>query len=96
MSEAPERIWATGTGTTGSWNSTKMSERIAPRQINYVRADIADALAAENARLREALETIHEVCDELADAVGAHGVEYECCSPTTTTSKIFGLPPAKP
>jgi hypothetical protein len=41
MSDAPATIWATGNKTTGSWNHTPLSLRIAPVQTEYVRADIA-------------------------------------------------------
>jgi hypothetical protein len=41
MTDAPATIWATGNKTTGSWNHTPLSLRIAPVQTEYVRADIA-------------------------------------------------------
>tara|TARA_R110002153_G_scaffold168520_1_gene321273 strand:- start:285 stop:563 length:279 start_codon:yes stop_codon:yes gene_type:complete len=43
MNDAPEKIWATGNKTTGSWNHTPLSLRIAPLQTEYTRTDIADA-----------------------------------------------------
>jgi hypothetical protein len=47
MTDAPNRIWATGNKTTGSWNHTPLSLRIAPVQTEYVRADISQARIAE-------------------------------------------------
>jgi hypothetical protein len=43
MNDAPEKIWATGNKTTGSWNHTPLSLRIAPVQTEYTRTDIAQA-----------------------------------------------------
>jgi hypothetical protein len=47
MTDAPNKIWATGNKTTGSWNHTPLSLRIAPVQTEYVRADISQARIAE-------------------------------------------------
>ena len=52
MSDVPEKIWATGNKTTGSWNHTPLSLRIAPVQTEYTRTDIAQARIDE---LEEAL-----------------------------------------
>jgi hypothetical protein len=56
---APERIWATGNGETGSWNAVegRMKAHMPDDwQVEYVRADLCaervQALEAENARLR--------------------------------------------
>jgi hypothetical protein len=55
MKDAPENIWTTGNKTTGSWNNTAISLRIAPEQTEYTRADIANARIAElEAALAEA------------------------------------------
>lgn len=47
--DAPERIWISGDGT---WDAPYTDDADATA---YVRADLHDALMAENARLREAL-----------------------------------------
>jgi hypothetical protein len=60
MTDAPNRIWATGNKTTGSWNHTPLSLRIAPVQTEYVRADISQARIAE---LRAALTALMEIND---------------------------------
>ena len=39
--DAPERIWATGTKTSGTWNAEKQNPTWAPPQTEYVRADLA-------------------------------------------------------
>lgn len=57
MTEAPERIWATGNGQTGSWNDHEINPKHAPHQTEYTRKDVSDALvaAAREEALREAL-----------------------------------------
>jgi hypothetical protein len=47
MTDAPDKIWATGNKTTGSWNHTPLSLRIAPVQTEYTRTDISQARIAE-------------------------------------------------
>ena len=59
MNDAPEKIWATGNNTTGSWNHTPLSLRIAPVQTEYTRTDIAQA-------------RIDELEDFIAKAFEAH------------------------
>ena len=47
MSNAPERIWVTGTENTGSWNSTRATIR-GVDEVEYIRRDaITPAMAAE-------------------------------------------------
>jgi hypothetical protein len=53
MTDAPEKVWATGNKTTGSWNHTPLSLRIAPVQTEYTRTDISQARIAD---LEAALE----------------------------------------
>jgi hypothetical protein len=55
MNDVPEKIWATGNKTTGSWNHTPLSLRVAPLQTEYTRTDIAQARIDE---LEGALEEI--------------------------------------
>ena len=43
--EAPERIFATGNATTGSWNATPVTFR-GPVEIEYIRADVVEAMVA--------------------------------------------------
>ena len=38
---APERIWATGNGDTGSWNASPATFR-GPIETQFVRADLLD------------------------------------------------------
>ena len=49
MSEAPERIWTTGTDKTGSWNYRRTSIR-GPIETKYVRADRIEELEAKLAK----------------------------------------------
>jgi hypothetical protein len=62
MTEAPERIWATGNGTTGSWNDDEVRmKKHMPEgwQTEYVRAD----LVADQQALRAALKAIMEASE---------------------------------
>lgn len=49
MTEAPERIHATKShdGDTGSWNKVRINDRFGPVQIEYIRADVAQAMVAK-------------------------------------------------
>jgi hypothetical protein len=55
MTDAPEKIWATGNKTTGSWNKTAINPRIAPEQTEYARKDMLDIANARIAELERAL-----------------------------------------
>ena len=57
MTDAPEKIFATGSSTTGSWNHVPLSARISPAQTEYTRTDVAEARIAE---LEAALLTIKD------------------------------------
>jgi hypothetical protein len=81
MSDAPETIWATGNKTTGSWNHTPLSLRIAPVQTAYTRTDISQARIAE---LEAALVTARE--DALREAEKA--MRDECTAPEGTYHPI--------
>jgi hypothetical protein len=77
MTNAPEKVWATGNKTTGSWNHTPLYLRNAPVQTGYTRTDIAQARIAE-------LEK--EVTD-------LKNVAISFCGPWAATyAKRFGLP----
>ena len=58
MSEAPERLWADGNQywDSGSWGQSKEFDN----DVEYVRADIVQALTAERDHLREALSILVE------------------------------------
>jgi hypothetical protein len=62
MTDAPEKIFATGSSTTGSWNHVPLSARISPAQIEYTRTDIAEARIAE---LEAVLQFMPEVLASL-------------------------------
>jgi hypothetical protein len=68
MSKAPEKIWATGNKTTGSWNKTAINPRIAPEQTKYTRTDAANARIAE---LEVALSKARD--DALHEAANGYG-----------------------
>ena len=42
MTDAPERIWATGNTNTGCWNDTSVAHH-GVSEVEYVRADLARA-----------------------------------------------------
>lgn len=48
MSDAPERIWATGDCINGSWANEMMPAQWGLQQTEYIRADLA---AANDARI---------------------------------------------
>ena len=57
MTEAPEKIWTTGTTSSGSWNNVSVSNpRIKLPETEYIRADFHEALEAENKRLRAVVQ----------------------------------------
>jgi hypothetical protein len=43
MTYTPEKIFATGSSTTGSWNFEPLPTRLSPAQTEYTRTDVADA-----------------------------------------------------
>ena len=53
MTNAPEKLFATGSSTTGSWNHTPLPTKISPAQTEYTRTDVADARIAEIERSRD-------------------------------------------
>ena len=67
---APERIWATGDTKSGGWQAKTYNSLTCKPAQEYVRADIAateaDALRADNERLRGALERIDDASNHYA------------------------------
>ena len=47
MTYTPEKIFATGSSTTGSWNFEPLPTRLSPAQTEYTRTDVADARIKE-------------------------------------------------
>ena len=67
--KTPERIWTTGTAASGSWNNASVSNtRIKLTETEYIRADIHQAVVADNNRLREALKEIDEGSVDISEA----------------------------
>ena len=61
--KAPERIWATGDGTIGSWSASEVRMKIHMPdgwETEYVRADIHLDVVAERDKLREVLQDVHD------------------------------------
>ena len=63
MSEAPERIWATGSNLTGSWNQVKATFK-GPVETEYVRADLIEELEAKLAKAMAGLKQCEEEIDQ--------------------------------
>ena len=67
--KAPKRIWATGDARNGSWTDTAPARDWDAPAIEYVRADLHDALTkardevqAENVRLRREIDDTKSFC----------------------------------
>ncbi len=87
MTEAPERIWATINGSRvstysppfliGGWESRS---RKIEREVEYVRADLFDAVKAERdtleARVKALEEALNSADDALTEAEAILGGEY--------------------
>lgn len=56
--DAPERIWTLPDAQDCDWASGDWDVLQTLGSIEFVRADLHEALAAENARLREALDRV--------------------------------------
>ena len=68
--KAPERIFATGNATTGSWNAAPVTFR-GPVEIEYIRADVVEAMVARaradviEAMVARAIAAERERCAEV-------------------------------
>lgn len=79
MNDAPERIWATGNGTTGSWNHEKGRMRVHMSddwQTEYVRADLANPTSDERVMaLVEAAQALLTILDSTIEESG-RSIDY--------------------
>ena len=64
MTYTPEKIFATGSSTTGSWNFEPLPTRLSPAQTEYTRTDVADA------RIKELEDVLMGYQDEFCEHGG--------------------------
>ena len=83
--EAPERIFATGNATTGSWNAAPVTFR-GPVEIEYVRADRIEELEGKLARLVRKIEGL-----EALRPVWAHGWTDDSVAAQTSSNALSQL-----
>lgn len=85
MTDAPERIatWCwNGKTNAGQW-SNNLNDHYAPT-VEYVRADLVEALGAENQRLREAVTAsgkLGQIIGFLEGDDARTSAFLECCGP---------------
>ena len=57
----PDRIWATGNSTTGSWNATEVNPRIAPEQTVYLLSTPVREAAPDMLEALRLAEELHQI-----------------------------------